>query len=171
MKKWVYNVLIAFFSIVLVVSIGVVAKYYIEGGIQASRYQELSAMNSRLAALDAADYIKEAEDISGIKFITKEIKNAKGDDLRSICDEMRSLDSSVAALLISVNGEKTVLAATCGKDVVARGIKAGDMVRESAKTLGGNGGGKPDFAMAGANDSSKICEAMKTAREFVCAKA
>lgn len=44
MKKWVYNVLIVFFSIVLVVSIGVVAKYYIEGGIQASRYQELSAM-------------------------------------------------------------------------------------------------------------------------------
>ncbi len=133
--------------------------------------QELSAMNSRMAALDAADYLKEACDVSGIKFVAKEIKNAKGDDLRAICDEMRSLDGSVAALLLSVSGGKVVLAATCGRDVVARGIKAGDMVRESAKTLGGNGGGKPDFAMAGANDTSKLSEAMKTALDFVSQKA
>ncbi len=133
--------------------------------------QELSAMNSRLAALDAADYIKEAVDFGGIKFIAKEIKNAKADDLRAICDEMRGLDSSVAAVLASVNGEKIVFTATCAKDVVARGIKAGDLVRETAKAAGGNGGGKPDFAMAGGNDVSKLADALSVAAEFVKSKA
>ena len=52
---------------------------------------------------------------------------------------MRSLDSSVCAVLASVNGEKIVFTATCGKDVVAKGIKAGDLVRETAKAAGGNG--------------------------------
>ncbi len=132
---------------------------------------ELSAMNSKMARLDAAEYIKEAEDISGIKFISKVIKNAKGDDLRAISDEIRGLDSSVAAVLASVNGEKIVFTATCGKDVVARGIKAGDLVRETAKTAGGNGGGKPDFAMAGGNDVTKLDMALFAAREFVASKA
>ncbi len=133
--------------------------------------QELSAMNSKMAALDASDYIKEASDFNGIKFVSKEIKNAKGDDLRAICDEMRSLDSSVAAVLASVNGEKIVFTATCGKDVVARGIKAGDLVRETAKAAGGNGGGKPDFAMAGGNDVTKLSDALAVAKEFVKSRA
>ena len=89
----------------------------------------------------------------------------------AICDEIRGMDASVAAVLASVNGEKIVFTATCGKDVVARGIKAGDMVRETAKTAGGNGGGKPDFAMAGGNDVSKLDAALSAAREFVAAKA
>ncbi|MBQ2742036.1 MAG: hypothetical protein IJF32_04465, partial [Oscillospiraceae bacterium] len=87
------------------------------------------------------------------------------------CDEMRDLDASVAAVLASVNGEKIVFTATCGKDVVARGLKAGDVVREAAKTAGGNGGGKPDFAMAGGNDVSKLDAALLAAREVVSAKA
>ena len=133
--------------------------------------QQISAMNSKMAALDAAEYIKEAKDFGGIKFVAKEIKNAKGDDLRVICDEMRSLDASVCAVLASVNGEKIVFTATCGKDVVARGLKAGDLVRETAKAAGGNGGGKPDFAMAGGNDVSKLAAALKVAEEFVASKA
>ena len=106
-----------------------------------------------------------------MELVAKEIKNAKGDDLRAICDEMRSLDASVCAVLASVNGEKIVFTATCGKDVVARGLKAGDLVRETAKAADGNGGGKPDFAMAGGNDVSKLAAALKVAEEFVASKA
>ena len=62
----------------------------------------------------------------------------------------------------SNNGEKIVFTATCGKDVVARGIKAGDMVREAAKTAGGNGGGKPDFAMAGAKELDKVIDELRS---------
>ncbi|MBQ6901916.1 MAG: alanine--tRNA ligase [Oscillospiraceae bacterium] len=132
---------------------------------------ELSAMNSKMARLDAVEYVNNAEDISGIKFIAKTLNNAKADDMRAICDEIRSMDASVAAVLASVNGEKIVFTATCGKDVVARGIKAGDLVRETAKAAGGNGGGKPDFAMAGGNDVSKLANALDAARAFVTSKA
>jgi len=132
---------------------------------------ELSSMKSKMARLDAAEFIADAEDINGIKFVAKVVKNADGNGLRAICDEMRDLDASVAAVLASVNGEKIVFTATCGKDVVARGLKAGDVVREAAKTAGGNGGGKPDFAMAGGNDVSKLDAALLAAREVVSAKA
>ena len=115
--------------------------------------------------------IAEAEDINGIKFIAKVIKNSDGNGLRAICDEIRGMESNVAAVLATVNGEKIVFTATCGKNVVARGIKAGDMVRETAKTAGGNGGGKPDFAMAGGNDVSKLDEALAAAKNFVFSKA
>ena len=132
---------------------------------------ELSAMSSKMARLDAAEYISDAEDIGGIRFIAKVVKNSDGNGLRAISDEIRGMDANVAAVLATVSGEKIVFTATCGKDVVARGIKAGDMVRETAKTAGGNGGGKPDFAMAGGNDVSKLEDALKAAREFVASKA
>ncbi len=131
---------------------------------------ELSAMNSKMARLDAAEYINEAVELGGIKFVAKVVKNSDGNGLRAICDEIRGMDSNVAAVLATVNGEKIVFTATCGKDVVARGIKAGDMVREAAKTAGGNGGGKPDFAMAGGNDVSKLDEALIAARTFLASK-
>jgi len=132
---------------------------------------ELAAMNSKMARLDAAEYIGEAEDINGIKFIAKVIKNSDGNELRAISDEIRGMDANVAAVLATVSGEKIVFTATCGKEVVAKGIKAGDMVRETAKTAGGNGGGKPDFAMAGGNDITKLDAALSAAREFVVSKA
>ncbi|MBQ7118794.1 MAG: alanine--tRNA ligase [Oscillospiraceae bacterium] len=131
---------------------------------------ELSAMSSKMARLDAAEYIAEAVELGGVKFVAKVVKNSDGNGLRAICDEIRGLDSNVAAVLATVNGEKIVFTATCGKDVVARGIKAGDMVREAAKTAGGNGGGKPDFAMAGGNDVSKLDEALLAARTFLASK-
>ena len=132
---------------------------------------EISAMNSKLARLDAAEYLNEASDMGGIKFVAKVIKNAKADDLRAISDVIRDLDGNAVAVLATVTGEKIVFTATCGKDAVARGIKAGDLVRETAKTAGGNGGGKPDFAMAGGNDVSKLDAALSAARDFVASKA
>ncbi|MBE6911869.1 MAG: alanine--tRNA ligase [Ruminococcaceae bacterium] len=131
---------------------------------------ELSAMSSKMARLDAAEYIAESVELGGVKFVAKVVKNSDGNGLRAICDEIRGLDANVAAVLATVNGEKIVFTATCGKDVVARGIKAGDMVREAAKTAGGNGGGKPDFAMAGGNDVSKLDEALLAARTFLASK-
>ena len=57
--------------------------------------------------------------------------------------------------------------AACGKDAIANGAHAGNLVREIAKITGGNGGGKPDSAMAGGKDASKIDEALNSAAELV----
>ncbi len=129
--------------------------------------QEISDMHSKLARNDAREYLAAAEDISGIKFVSRAINGVKGDDLRVIGDELRSLSGDVVAVLAGISDGKIVFTASCGKDAVSRGIKAGNLIRETAKAAGGNGGGKPDFAMAGGNDVTKVDAALNTAREFV----
>ena len=131
---------------------------------------ELSAMNAKMARLDAAEYLKAAEDISGIKFIAKKINGADGGTLRAICDELKGMDENIVAVFAGVADGKIVFTANCNKGAVVRGIKAGELVRETARTAGGNGGGKPDFAMAGGSDESKIEKALETARQFTAEK-
>ena len=76
-------------------------------------------------------------------------------------DFLRDKDPKAVAVIASINGEKITFLAVCGKEAVARGIKAGDLVRGAAKVLGGGGGGKPDFAQGGGVDASKIDEALE----------
>ncbi len=129
--------------------------------------QQLADMQSKLARNDAAKYLDEAVDINGVKFIAKSIKNAKADDLRSIGDELRGLCDDVVAVIAGVSDGKIVFTANCGKNAVAKGVKAGNLVRETAKVAGGNGGGKPDSAMAGGNDVTKLDAALAEAESFV----
>ena len=62
----------------------------------------------------------------------------------------------MVAVVAGVNGEKANIVAVCGKEAIARGVKAGDVVREIAKLAGGGGGGRPDSAMAGCKNVDKI---------------
>ena len=63
--------------------------------------------------------------------------------------------------------KKTSIVAVCGKEAIAKGVKAGDVVREVAKLAGGGGGGRPDSAMAGAKDLSKLDNAMNSAVDII----
>jgi alanyl-tRNA synthetase len=85
-------------------------------------------------------------------------------------DFLRDKESSVVAVLSSINGEKVTFLAVCGKDAVAKGIKAGDLVKNVCAICGGKGGGKPDSAMGGGNDLLKVNEALASVAEFVAAK-
>ena len=72
--------------------------------------------------------------------------------------------------MAAVNGEKLTFCAACGKEALNKGAHAGNLVREVAKAAGGNGGGKPDFAMAGIRDTSKIDDALNAVPEIVKAE-
>ena len=74
------------------------------------------------------------------------------------------------AVLSTVNGEKLSLLAVCGKGAIAKGIKAGDIIKTIAPIVGGRGGGKPDSAMGGGSDLSKLGEAMDAVEPFVSSK-
>ena len=67
-------------------------------------------------------------------------------------------------------GEKLSLLAVCGKDAVARGIKAGDIIKTIAPIVGGKGGGKPDSAMGGGKDATKVDNALALVDDFVASK-
>ena len=77
---------------------------------------------------------------------------------------------SVVAVLAAVNDGKITFLAVCGKDAVAKGVKAGDIIKAVAPICGGNGGGKPDSAMGGGSDVLKLDNALATVDDFVSQK-
>ena len=86
-------------------------------------------------------------------------------------DFLRDREDSIVAVLSAVNGEKISLLAVCGKNAVARGVRAGDIIREIAPIVGGKGGGKPDSAMGGGTDVLKIDDALAAVDDFVASHA
>ena len=76
----------------------------------------------------------------------------------------------MVAVIASINGEKVSFLAVCGKEAVARGIKAGDLVRSVSAVCGGKGGGKPDSAMGGGTELLKVDDALAAVDDFVSEK-
>ena len=84
-------------------------------------------------------------------------------------DFLRDKDSGIVAVLSAVNGEKITLLAVCGKDAIAKGVKAGDIIKAIAPIVGGKGGGKPDSAMGGGTNALKLDDALAAVDDFVSA--
>ena len=89
------------------------------------------------------------------------------DGLRQMADRFRDRAQSGVAVLATVKNEKPLLIAVVTKDLIPRGIKAGDIVREVAKKVGGGGGGRPDMAQAGGRDPDKLPDALASVPELV----
>ena len=85
-------------------------------------------------------------------------------------DALRDKASDVIAVLSAVNDDKITFLAVCGKDAVAKGIKAGELVKLVCTCCGGSGGGKPDSAMGGGKDVMKLDDALAMVDDFVASK-
>ena len=108
--------------------------------------------------------------VEGLRVITASIPNADAGKLRQMGDLLRDKDATVVAVLASVNGEKITFLAVCGKEANARGIKAGDLVKQVCACCGGKGGGKPDSAMGGGTDVTKVDNALALVDDFVASR-
>ena len=102
--------------------------------------------------------------------MTATIPDADANKLRQMGDTLRDKDSAIVAVLSTVAGDKITFLAVCGKDAVAKGIKAGELVKLVCTACGGSGGGKPDSAMGGGKDVSKMDEALNSVKDFVASK-
>ena len=111
-----------------------------------------------------------AHEIGGLRVLTAVLQDADANRLRQMGDTLRDKEPGVVAVLATVSGEKITFLAVCGKDAVAKGIKAGDLVRQVCSICGGSGGGKPDSAMGGGKDVLKLDNALATVDDFVSAK-
>ena len=118
---------------------------------------------------EARQVLASAKVMNGLHIITGTRQNMDANALRTMGDFLRDKDPSVVAVLASVSGEKVTFLAVCGKEAVARGIKAGDLVKSVSAICGGKGGGKPDSAMGGGTDLLKVDNALATVDEFVAA--
>ena len=117
-------------------------------------------LQAKLIGGEVERFLREAKEVCGLKLVRQNVGAMSTDWLRSAGDQLRDREENVAAVLTAVNGEKITFLAVCGKKAVAAGIKAGDLVKLVTKITGGSGGGKPDSAMGGGKDASRIQEAL-----------
>lgn len=129
--------------------------------------KKISALNSEITKLKSADLFSKPLDINGLNVYIARLEGVTPDALRKMGDELKEKGESTVGVIAGVNGEKASIVAVCGKEAIAMGVKAGDLVRETAKLAGGGGGGRPDSAMAGAKDLSKLDFALESAPEIV----
>ena len=111
-----------------------------------------------------------ARTVGEMKVITANVPGADAGKLRQMGDTLRDKDANVVAVLSSVNEGKITFLAVCGKEAVAKGLKAGELVKLVCTTCGGSGGGKPDSAMGGGKDVTKLDNALALVDDFVVTK-
>ncbi|MBQ5591268.1 MAG: alanine--tRNA ligase, partial [Clostridia bacterium] len=131
--------------------------------------RKLSEMNQQIAAQKAKEMLSKARDVKGVKVIAFATTGTDSNSIRSMCDTFKDLNSDIVAVVAGINKEKmsVTFAAGCGKDAVKKGAHAGNIVREVAMITGGKGGGKPDSAMAGGKDVTKVDEALLAVDDII----
>ena len=111
-----------------------------------------------------------ARTVGDVRVITANVPDADANKLRQMGDTLRDKSSNVVAVLSSVSGDKITFLAVCGKDAVAKGMKAGELVKLVCTACGGSGGGKPDSAMGGGKDVNKVDDALAMVDNYVASK-
>ena len=128
--------------------------------------QELEAMRAKLSALTLSSLLKDAQSIGKIKLITAKLE-MKLDTVRTLCDNIKESQPDTVAVFAVVNNDKLNFAACCGKEAVAAGANAGAILKKVSAITGGAGGGRPESAMSGGKDLSRIDEALATTLDIV----
>ena len=132
--------------------------------------KEIESYKAKEAAGAVDQLLNGAKAVGSVKVLTVKLPGADAGKLRQMGDVLRDKDASVVAVLASASEDKVTFLAVCGKDAVKAGVKAGDIVKYVCNVCGGNGGGKPDSAMGGGKDASKMDEALSSVVEFVGTK-
>ena len=140
--------------------------------IQALR-EEIRTLKKKLASgggtadpsSAAAALLETAEEVGGVRVMVGELPDATDEQLRETADAIKARAGSFAAMLASAGAEKVMFVAAVSEDVIKRGLKAGDWVRETASVAGGGGGGRPNLAQAGGKHPEKVGEALRKAAE------
>jgi alanyl-tRNA synthetase len=128
--------------------------------------KELDALKGKLASAQGDELVSRAVDVAGVKVLAATLPGADAKALRETMDKLKDKLKSAAIVLAAVDGAKVQLAAGVTADRMAR-IKAGELVNFVAQQVGGKGGGKPDLAMAGGTDPSKLAAALDSVRGWV----
>ena len=132
--------------------------------------QNVERMKEKILHSDVDRFLYASKNIGGIKVITTTRTDLEAGDLRKLGDFLRDKDPDTVAVLATATESKVTFVAVCGKNAVARGIRAGDLVRAVSAVTGGKGGGKPDSAMGGGSEVLKIDDALAIVDDFVAEK-
>jgi alanyl-tRNA synthetase len=142
-----------------------------------SQVEEIKTLKKAIESFKAKEsagqvdrFLFGARNIGGFHVITTSVADADANKLRQMGDTLRDKSADVVAVLSAVNGDKITFLAVCGKNAVAKGLKAGELVKLVCSACGGSGGGKPDSAMGGGKDVDKIDDALALVDNYVSSK-
>ena len=135
-----------------------------------SLHQLVEKFKAKESAGEADRFLFGARQVGELKVLTATIPEADANKLRQMGDMLRDKEPNVVGVLATVNGEKITFLAVCGKEAVAKGIKAGEIIKNVTAICGGKGGGKPDSAMGGGTNVLKLDDALASIDDFVAEK-
>ena len=130
----------------------------------------LENFKAKEAAGEADQFLFAARSVGELKVVTAHLGEADANVLRAMGDRLRDKAPNLVGVLATVTEDKITFLAVCGKEAVAKGVKAGDIIKAVTAICGGSGGGKPDSAMGGGKDIMKLDDALATVDNFVHAK-
>ena len=132
--------------------------------------QALDKFKAEASLGEAKQFLAAAKTVKGLHVLTATREGLDANALRKMGDFLRDKDPTVVGVLASISEEKVTFLAVCGKEAVAKGVKAGDLVKLVSGICGGKGGGKPDSAMGGGSDLLKVDDALAAVDDFVSEK-
>ena len=133
-------------------------------------HQAVEKFEAQASLGQAQQFLTAAKSVGDLKVLTAQRPGMDAATLRQMGDFLRDKEPSVVAVLASTNEDKISFLAVCGKQAIAQGIKAGDLVKSVCAICGGKGGGKPDSAMGGGKDMLKLDDALASVDDFVAVK-
>ncbi|MFS0672900.1 alanine--tRNA ligase [Ornithinibacillus sp. 179-J 7C1 HS] len=129
--------------------------------------KENESLNAKLSNLEASSILDKVEVVSGVNVLAQKVNVKDMNQLRTMVDELKQKLGSAIILLATESDHKVQLASGVSKDLIDRGLHAGNLVKGAAQLCGGGGGGRPDMAQAGGKDASKIVEALQYMKTYV----
>ena len=129
--------------------------------------KEIDRLNEKISSSQLSGLYDNVEEVNGIKIITAMLTGTSGDSLRKVMDGIKNKNDSFIAVLAGISDEKGNFVCACSADAVNKGANAGQIVRKVAEITGAKGGGKPDMAMSGIGDNTKIDEALLAVKKIV----
>lgn len=129
----------------------------------------ITELQNQIAALKSGQWASEAQDVNGLHVLFKSVSGMDGKALKEIASSLKGNDPKFVAVFVGDNDGKLVIVAAAGKEAVAQGVHAGNLVKAAAAAVNGKGGGKPDLAQGGGSEAAKANEALEAARAALIA--
>ncbi len=129
--------------------------------------KELEKLKAKMAGGAVSEILNGKKEINGVNAVLAEVKEADGNALRTMGDQLKEKLGSGVIVLGSGKDGKVSLVVMATDDVVKKGVHAGNIIKAAAAVCGGGGGGRPNMAQAGGKDASKIGEALVKAEEVI----
>ncbi len=129
--------------------------------------KEIERLNNQIASSQLTDLMQKSKDVKGIKVIVASLNGVSPDAIRVLGEKFKDSEKNSVSVFALVNEDKLNFAAFCGSEAIAKGAHAGNILKEVAKIAGGGGGGRPETAMAGGKDISKVGDALAVVEELI----